>query len=207
MMNQEGFDFRSLSIDLDSPGAFSELLREIDSENINILVHNVGGNLNLTNPLGTSSEFMQVVAHNLAISIDLNSHLIPRMQDSGWGRVCHISSISALENQGPPSYSAAKAAINAYVRGVGRYVARDGVVVTSVMPGAIFTEGGYWDQVSRERPEHLNKFLTERVAIGRLGDVAEVSNLICYLVSDANTFMAGSAILIDGGQGRVIEFS
>ena len=30
------------------------------------------------------------------------------------GRICHISSISALENQGHPAYCASKAAINAY---------------------------------------------------------------------------------------------
>ena len=68
------------------------------------------------------------------------------MQKNKWGRICHISSFAALENQGPPAYCSAKAALNAYVRSVARYVAKDNVILTSVMPGAIFTQGGYWEK-------------------------------------------------------------
>ena len=52
-----------------------------------------------------------------------------------YGKIVHISSISALENQGPPSFCASKAALNAYVRSVGRYVSEHNVIMTSVMPG------------------------------------------------------------------------
>jgi 3-oxoacyl-[acyl-carrier protein] reductase len=195
---------RTIAMNLDSENAATSLVDLID-EPIDIIIHNVGGNLGLTNPLGGSSEFLRVIAHNMALSIDLNAHFIPKMQERGWGRVCHISSISALENQGPPSYSAAKASINSYVRGLGRYVAKDGVVVTCLMPGAILTEGGYWDQAMRERPEHVQKFIADRMAIGRLGNVSEISNVAMFLVSDASSFMTGSCVLVDGGQGRVIQ--
>jgi 3-oxoacyl-[acyl-carrier protein] reductase len=195
---------RTIALDLDSPNALKELLAKIEVEP-DILVHNVGGNLGLTNPLGGSDEFLSVIRHNLAISIDLNSHYVPKMQARGWGRVCHISSISALENQGPPAYSAAKAGVNAYVRGLGRYVARDGVVVTAVMPGAVMTEGGYWDVSLRERPEHVNRFISERMAIGRFGTVEEISSVVGFLVSEEASFMSGSCVLVDGGQGRVIQ--
>lgn len=195
---------RTFSIDLDSLDAAKQVIDHIP-ESVDIIIHNVGGNLGLTDPLGSSSEFMTVIAHNLALSIDLNSHFIPRMQAQGWGRVCHVSSISALENQGPPSYSAAKASINAYVRGLGRYVAKDGVVVTSLMPGAVLTEGGYWDEALSTRPEHVEKFISERMAIGRFGTVNEISNAALFLVSEASSFMSGSCILVDGGQGRVIQ--
>jgi len=195
---------RTIALDLDSPGAASTLIRQVD-EKLDILIHNVGENLGLTNALGTSDEFMKVISHNLAASIDINAYFVPKMQAAGWGRVCHISSISALENQGPPSYSAAKAAINAYVRGVGRLVAKDGVVITSVMPGAVLTHGGYWDDAIQNRPDHVRNFIAERMAIGRFGTVDEISKVVLFLVSEDSSFMAGSCVLVDGGQGRVIQ--
>jgi 3-oxoacyl-[acyl-carrier protein] reductase len=193
-----------IALDLDSQSASSDLVRLVRRE-VGILVHNVGGNLGLTDPLGSSQEFLRVISHNIALSIDLNSHFIPRMQERGWGRVCHISSISALENQGPPSYSAAKASINSYVRGLGRYVAKDGVVVTSLMPGAVLTDGGYWDEAFKERPGHVRNFIEQRMAIGRLGTVSEISSVVSFLVSQDSSFMSGSCILADGGHSRVIQ--
>lgn len=195
---------RVMALDLDASDSAAQIISGV-RESVDILIHNVGGNLGLTNPLGGSDEFIRVVSHNLALSIDLNSYFIPKMQDQGWGRVCHISSVSALENQGPPSYSAAKASINSYVRGLGRFVAKDGVVITSLMPGAVLTEGGYWEEAMSTRPEHVEKFISERMAIGRLGTPADVSTVAHFVVSEDAWPLSGSCILIDGGHSRVIQ--
>ncbi len=194
---------RTIGLDLDGDEASSLLISAID-EPLDIMVHNVGGNLGLTNPLGSSKEFLQVIAHNMSLSIDLNSHFIPKMQERGWGRVCHISSVAAVMAS-IPSYSAAKASINSYVRGLGRFVAKDGVVVTSLMPGAVLTEGGYWDEALKNRPEHVEKFISDRMAIGRFGSVSEIGSVALFLVSESSSFMSGSCVLVDGGQGRVIQ--
>ena len=37
----------------------------------------------------------------------------------------------------------------------------EGVVVSAVLPGAVFTEGGYWDETSKTNPEHVQKYLQE----------------------------------------------
>ena len=192
-----------IALDLDSQSASSDLVRLVRRE-VGILVHNVGGNLGLTDPLGSSQEFLRVISHNIALSIDLNSHFIPRMQERGWGRVCHISSVAGIMAS-IPSYSAAKASINSYVRGLGRYVAKDGVVVTSLMPGAVLTDGGYWDEAFKERPGHVRNFIEQRMAIGRLGTVSEISSVVSFLVSQDSSFMSGSCILADGGHSRVIQ--
>jgi 3-oxoacyl-[acyl-carrier protein] reductase len=168
-----------------------------------IVVNNVGGNLNYTNPLGPVAEWRDVMRINVEVALEINRALIPHMQQKKWGRICHVSSISALENQGPPAYSAAKAALNAYVRGLARYVAPDNVVVTSVMPGAIFTAGGYWDIALQKRPEHVAKYLNERMAIHRFGRVEEISEFVTFLCSEQASFCIGSCFLVDGGQGRV----
>lgn len=171
----------------------------------NIIVNNVGGNLNFTDPLGSLNEWRQVMRINVEVAIEINRAFIPRMQEVKWGRICHVSSISALENQGPPAYCAAKAALNAYVRSLGRYVAAENVILTSVMPGAIFTKDGYWDIASRDRPDHVKKYLDERMAIRRFGRVEEISSIVTFLCSEHASFCVGSAILVDGGQGRVFQ--
>jgi len=81
-------------------------------------------------------------------------------------------------------------------------VAPDGVVVSAVLPGAVLTERGYWDQASKERPEHVRKFLAERQRIGRFGRPEEIGNYVAYLCSDLASFNTGSIVPVDGGQGR-----
>ena len=168
-----------------------------------IVVNNVGGNLGYTDPLGSVDEWQQVMRLNVEVALEINRAFIPQMQTRKWGRICHVSSISALENQGPPAYCAAKAALNAYVRSLGRYVSADNVILTSVMPGAVFTKDGYWDHATRERPAHVDKYLNERMAIRRFGRIEEISELVTFLCSDRSSFCVGSALLADGGQGRV----
>jgi len=202
--NEDKPTFIALEIDLSGSHAIKKLKDSLSKLDFipEIVINNIGGNLGITNPMCTYTEFMEVMRFNFGISMEINNCFIPAMIEKKWGRICHVSSISAIENQGPPAYGAAKAAINAYVRSLSRFLSANNVVLNSVMPGAIFTEGGYWDTVTKEKPEHLAKYLEERMAIKRLGNVEEVSKLITFLVSEYSSFMVGSNVLVDGGQGR-----
>jgi NAD(P)-dependent dehydrogenase (short-subunit alcohol dehydrogenase family) len=167
-----------------------------------IIVHNVGGNLDITDPLCGINEWQEVYRFNLEIAIELNQLLIPHMQKNKWGRIVHISSIAALENQGTVPYCSIKAALTAYTRSLGRYVSPDGINISSVLPGAVYTEGGYWDTTSKTRPEHVEKYLKERMAIQRFGEPDEIGRIVTFLCSEYASFVVGSALTVDGGQGR-----
>jgi len=201
----ESADHWALPLDIAAADGPAKLIAYAQAQGLqpDIIVNNVGGNLGYTDPLGPVDEWQQVMRLNVEVALEINRAFIPLMQARKWGRICHVSSISALENQGPPAYCAAKAALNAYVRSLGRYVAADNVILTSVMPGAVFTKDGYWDHASRERPAHVEKYLNERMAIRRFGRVEEISELVAFLCSDSSSFCVGSALLADGGQGRV----
>jgi 3-oxoacyl-[acyl-carrier protein] reductase len=200
-----GREHSSYTIDFNDENEFNAFLDFVEISKFDIIVNNAGGNLNLTNPIDSYSTFRKVMNFNFGIAVDINSRALPNMIEQGWGRITHISSISALENQGPPQYCAAKAALNAYIRSVGRFVSPSGVVITGVMPGAVLTTGGYWDQVLLERPDHAEKFLRERMAIKRFGEPKEISALVAFLVSEESSFMTGSIVLADGGQGRSFQ--
>jgi len=169
---------------------------------LDIAVHNVGGTLGISDPFCTIEEWRRVYRFNFEIAVALNALILPGMQERRWGRVCHISSISAMENHGPVPYCAFKAALTAYTRSMGGVVAPNGVVISAVLPGAVFTEGGYWDDASNERPEHVAKYLSERQRIGRFGRPEEIGDYVTYLCSDLASFNTGSIVPIDGGQGR-----
>lgn len=196
-----------ISVDLSQPSALGLVAEWVDGlgAQIDVIINNVGGTLDVNDPLAQWSQFQRVLDLNLGVAVEINHLFIPGMRERGWGRICHVSSISALENQGPPSYCAAKAALNAYIRSVGRYVAPDNVILTGIMPGAVFTEGGYWDIALRERPEHVQRYLSDRMAIGRFGTEGEIAEATTFLVSEQASFLVGSVLLADGGQGRVFQ--
>jgi 3-oxoacyl-[acyl-carrier protein] reductase len=205
MQKLPGNGHASYEVDLQSEIEIAPFLDYVQKEEFDIVVNNAGGNLGITNPLDDYKSYQKVLDFNLGLAVDINARALPGMINRKWGRITHISSISALENQGPPQYCAAKAALNAYIRSVGRFVAADGVVVTGVMPGAVMTAGGYWDEVMAERPEHGKKFLSDRMAIKRFGEVSEISSIVAFLVSESASFMTGSVVLADGGQGRTFQ--
>ena len=193
-----------IELDLERDHAVRELFTMVSESGRypDIIVNNLGGVIGSVNPLETSKAWSQVFRLNFEIATEINDTFIPFMQQNNWGRVCHLSSIAALENQGTPAYCAAKAALTAYVRSLARFVAPDNVILTAVLPGAVFTDGGYWAEVERDDPDRLYTYISDRMAINRLGTVTEISNAVVFLCSEMASFAVGTCMVIDGGQGR-----
>ena len=194
-----------IAMDLTPDGAPHELVAQLKKAKfgpLDIVVHNLGGTLDVTDPFCSIEDWRRVYRFNFEVAVELNGLIVPGMQKRRWGRVVHVSSISAMENHGPVTYCAIKAALTAYTRSFGGVVAPDDVVISAILPGAVFTEKGYWDVASKERPDHVKKFLTERQRIGRFGRPEEIGNQVAYLCSELASFSIGSIVPIDGGQGR-----
>ena len=194
----------AISCDFTEEGMPCKVVSEIQGKigHLDIVVNNLGGDLIIKDPFCPISDWRKVWRINMEVGIEINNLVIPHMRKKKWGRIVNISSISSMENHGPVTYCSVKAALTAYTRSIGRFVAPDGVVVSAVLPGAVFVEKGYWDITSKENPEHVRKFLTERQRIGRFGRPEEIANFVTYLCSDLASFNTGSIIPIDGGQGR-----
>ncbi|MBI1883202.1 MAG: SDR family oxidoreductase [Chlamydiae bacterium] len=185
----------------DAPAEIVKTLHK-DFGPIDIVIHNLGGTLDITDPFCSIEDWSKLWRFNMEVALELNLLLVPFMKKKHWGRIIHITSIAATENQGPVPYCSIKAALTCYTRSMGRVLASDGIIMTAVLPGAVFTEGGYWDTASRERPEHVQKYLSERMAIKRFGTPDEIGNAVAFLCSEQASFFVGSVIPIDGGQGR-----
>ncbi|WP_047150833.1 SDR family NAD(P)-dependent oxidoreductase [Aneurinibacillus tyrosinisolvens] len=163
-----------------------------------IVVHNVGGSLVSRNALGTLEEWQYAWKFNAGIAIDMNNILIPPMIEKGWGRVVHISSISAKMLRGNPLYASSKEFLNAYVTTVGRELASKGVVMTAVMPGAVAFPGSYWDNYTHTDPARCEDFLRHHQAAGRFGTVKEIADVVLFMASEQASFMQAALIPVDG---------
>ncbi len=163
-----------------------------------IVVHNVGGSLISRNPLGGAEDWNYALKFNAVASIDMNSVLIPPMIEKGWGRVIQISSISAKMLRGNPLYASAKAFLDAYVTTVGRSLAPQGVVLSSVQPGAVAFPGSYWDKFVQEGHPRVNDFLSHHQAINRFGTPKEIADVVLFMASEQASFMPAAIIPVDG---------
>jgi 3-oxoacyl-[acyl-carrier protein] reductase len=198
----------SIKLNLLNKNSVRKLEKKIKNKKLipDILINNLGGDLNMKNPLMDYSKFEKILRLNFGIGVELTNIFSKYMVKNNYGRICFVSSISGLENHGTPAYCAAKAAINGYVRSIGRFLIKDNVVITNVLPGAFLTNGGYWEKVKKVKKKHYTNFM-KRLSIQILGTVDEISKIIIFMTSEATSFSAGSSFLVDGGQGRVLDTS
>jgi len=190
--------------DLTAEGTPKKVFQEI-LENFgkpDILVNNLGSALGITDPFCSLNDWRKIFRMNLEVAIELNNLAIPFMKKKGWGRIVNISSTAGMENNGPITYCTAKAALTAYTRSLGRVLAKSGIVLSAIMPGAVFTKGGHWDIAMKERPEHVEKYLKERCPMGKFGDVEDIGTMATVLCSNQAKFCQGSIFPVDGGQSR-----
>jgi len=86
------------------------------------------------------AQFRQVIDVNLMGSVNMCKAVVPYMMEQRWGRIINTSSVSALAgNFGQTNYAASKGAILAYTRSMGHELAKYGITVNSIVPGAILT--------------------------------------------------------------------
>ena len=183
-------------MECDTQGFADTLMKDFGV--FDVVVHNVGGSLISRDHLGGADDWNYALKFNAVAAIDMNSKLIPPMVERGYGRVIHISSISAVMLRGNPLYASAKAFLNAYVTTVGRQLAPTGVLLCSVMPGAVAFEGSYWDKFVREGHPRVDDFLSHHQAANRFGTPEEIANAVVFMASDKSSFMQATNIPVDG---------
>jgi len=200
-------DVVGLAVDLATPEGCAELVRAHPVADI--LVNNVGayGPKNFFEL--DDDDWRDIFELNVMSGVRLSRGYLPRMIDSGWGRVVFLSSESALNIPADMiHYGFSKTAVLAIARGLAKRVAGTGVTVNSVLPGPTLTDGvaemlapeveksgKSLDEVAtafvkRERPTSL---------IQRAASPEEVANLIVYTCSMQASATTGAALRVDGG--------
>ncbi len=170
---------------------------------LDILVCNVGSGRSVPPGNETAEEWQRVFAVNLWSATNVVEAARDPLAASQGAIVC-VSSICGHEvvPGAPVTYSAAKAALNAYVRGIARPLGVRGVRINAVAPGNIVFEGSTWARKLAEDVDEVEAMLTREVALSRLGTPREVGELVAFLVSPRADFATGGVWTLDGGQVR-----
>lgn len=148
--------------------------------------------------------FMRCLAVNVG-SIHLTAHWgVPLMRRRGGGAIVNISSVQGhASQQGVAAYVASKGAIHALTRAMALDFAGDRIRVMSVSPGSVRTPILELAARTFDGPEADIEAAFARFGashpIGRIGEPAEIAELVAFLASSKAGFITGSDHIIDGG--------
>jgi 3-oxoacyl-[acyl-carrier protein] reductase len=123
----------------------------------------------------------------------------PAMREAGRGSMIAVSSIMGVAYGWDEhvQYSAAKAGVVGFVRGLAVELARDGVRVNGIAPGYIRTAQGLSEEHSLG-PEGLEQ-AAEFIPMGRVGEPDDIADVIVFLASEAARYITGQVLVVDGG--------
>jgi 3-oxoacyl-[acyl-carrier protein] reductase len=196
---EKGHDF--YAIDLMNDGSPIEISNYLLKRNgtYDIIIHNIGGTLEIRDPLSSWEDWNKVLRYNAGISIEMNRIFVPKMKEQNWGRIVNVSSLSAQHLRGCAPYGAAKAFLDAYTKAAGKHFAKHNIIVSAVAPASIYAPGGHWDPDIYSREER-EKFLIKRADMmkhycprGKLGEAKDISGFVVFLSSEKAN-MCGSGI-------------
>jgi NAD(P)-dependent dehydrogenase (short-subunit alcohol dehydrogenase family) len=94
-----------------------------------------------------------------------------------------------------------KMGIIGFMRGLANDVANDGITANAVLPGLINT------LATAPQSEEQKRSTWEQQAIKRLGEPEDLTGAVLFLTTDDAAFITGQAIVVDGGQYRIGQFS
>jgi NAD(P)-dependent dehydrogenase (short-subunit alcohol dehydrogenase family) len=191
----------SIALDLqltDSPRILRELVRG-DFGKPEIIVHNLGGSLGVTDALCAAQAWARVWHFNVGIAHELNRLFIPDMVSGKWGRILHLSTLSTQTYDGNPAYVSAKCALEGYVKSMSRKMSRHNVIINVLAPGLVRLEGRYFTRMQDENPAAMERYYEDHLPIGRMAGAEEMATLATFLCSEHAAFMPGSIVRADGG--------
>jgi NAD(P)-dependent dehydrogenase (short-subunit alcohol dehydrogenase family) len=144
------------------------------------------------------AQFQSTVMVNLVGSFNVAKACAEQIQrneagtDGERGVIVNTASVAAYEGQiGQAAYSASKAGVVGMTLPMARELARFGIRVMTVAPGA------FWTPMVDGMPDEVQQSLAASIPFpSRLGQAPEFADLVAYILT--NTYLNGETIRLDG---------
>lgn len=175
---------------------------------IHILITNTGGPPPGAFVTLTDEQWQSAVSLTLMSAVRLSHAVVPHMQKQKWGRIIHMGSYSVKH---PIDNLMLSNSIRSAVVGLGKTqaieLAKDGILVNSVLPGWTITERV--EQILQDRAGRNKTSVREEAAsiekeipLGRMAKPEELANVVVFLASERAGYVNGVALPVDGGAAR-----
>lgn len=195
-ITDQGGTAEAMGCNVSDYSACENLVKEILEKygRVDILVNNAG--ITRDNLLMRMSEqdFDDVISTNLKGAFNTIRHLSRQLLKQRSGKIINISSVSGMMgNAGQANYSASKAGVIGLTKSVARELASRGICVNAVAPGFIATE------MTASMPESVLEEAKKSIPLGRVGNTADIANMVAFLAGEGGDYITGQVFCVDGG--------
>jgi 2-deoxy-D-gluconate 3-dehydrogenase len=170
---------------------------------ITVLVNNAGLNINRIAQEYTPEEWDSVMNVNLRGAFICSKAVYPIMKANGGGKIINNGSMTSLLGDSKALvYSCSKMGILSLTYSLALAWVNDNIRVNAILPGWIDTP---LTRNLRSKVPNVDRFIKERVPMGRWGKPADLMGATIFLASHASDFITAEFIRVDGGfaQGTI----
>lgn len=205
-----GQDVLAVSADVTVPEALEDFVRKTVERfgRIDILVNNAGRATGAPFEELTDDDWYEDLNLKLMAAVRCSRLVIPHLRMAGGGRIVNITHPGGKQpGAGTCPTSVSRAAGIALTKALSKDLLPDKILVNTVCLTSIKTAQGVRGWQAHGSPGTLEEYWERQGKthpLGRLGESAEVADLVAFLVSDRAAFITGTAINIDGGISAVV---
>lgn len=169
---------------------------------IDLLIHNASG----FDMSGDEAGWMRSFQVDMMAGVRLVEETLEHLKASDAASITFIGSMASKFHFGrpPSSYGPAKGAMRIYANELAQSYGRHGVRANVISPGAVWFEGGSWDQQKQQNPKFYAA-VEKAIPLGRLGTADEIARAIAFVASPAGLWINAAHIVADGGQVAAVD--
>ncbi|MBD5218777.1 MAG: glucose 1-dehydrogenase [Bacteroidales bacterium] len=170
---------------------------------VNILVNNAGiGGGGRENPFNIDRAYVErIYAINVFAPWQLSKLVAPHMQQSGYGSIINITSMSSINNSPAMAiYGSSKAALNHMASNLAFDYGPMGIRVNCVGPGATRTRA----LASVLTPEIEARMLAH-TPIHSLGETSDIAGAVLYFAAPVSAWVSGQTLMVNGGGVQTLD--